>query len=147
MAEGSPQNLMHIYPPRLLENHKKIYTLIKPLKNKDFDKNPSEVQNIIEELQTLLNDSQPQNEEEALLKRQLSLHFNKDRKGFYNHLYAANLRFLVLWTNYAYISIYYGLNNKIHVRWVGTHYICEPYDKSKRKNIQDVADIPKETKL
>jgi hypothetical protein len=139
MAEGmEPQIQNHIYPQRLLENHKRIYLLLKPLKNKEFDRASPEMDEIIKELQVLLNDSQPRTDEEHLLRRQVSLHFNKDRKGYYNHLHVAKLRFLVLWTNYTYISIYFNLNNKIHIKWVGTHYECELYDRNKRTKIQEL---------
>ena len=117
-----------IFPQRLTNNYRTINVLLKSLKDAD----PLSVEKTAVDLESLLNNSMPQNAEEQTQRIQEFIHFHKDSEGYYQHLLESKLRFLVLWTDYKYITKHFRIRNIIHVRWNGTKYECQLYDQSKR---------------
>jgi hypothetical protein len=130
--ETSTTQFSRIFPQRLSENYKRINLLLRPVRVSSFNNDPDYMENVVLELEQLLNDSLPQTETETLQRVQESLHFHRDPSGYYQHLNDAKLRFLVLWTDYKTITNHFRVRNKIHIRWTGTHYECQIFDKTKR---------------
>jgi hypothetical protein len=131
-STGMTQRLPRIFPQRLSDNYKKVHALLKGVRTTSVDLESDEMRNVVEEFETLLNDSLPQNEAETLQRVQEYLHYHRDPVGYYQHLNDSKLRFLVLWTDYKAISNHFRVRNLIHVRWNGEHYECQVYDKTKR---------------
>ena len=124
--------LQKIFPQRLSENYKKIHSLLRPIRIPTFDKNSVQLDSVVGELEYLLNDSLPQSDNEQFQRIQECLHFHRDPVGYTQHINDAKLRFLVLWTDYKTITNHFRIRNIIHVRWTGTRYECQRFDKSKR---------------
>ena len=153
--EKSNTQWSKIFPQRLTDNYRKIQILLKPLRNdnkphharKDLthEQDPiaeqttahepqsqQDLQAIVTELENILNDCLPYDQHEQNQHTQEFLHFYKDSEGYYQHLMNSKLRFLVLWTDYKYITKHFRVRNIIHIRWNGTNYECQSFDKSKR---------------
>lgn len=126
------QSLQKIFPQRLSDNYKKIQSLLRPARIPTFDKESDQMDAIVSELEELLNDSLPNNDAEQFQRIQECLHFHRDPVGYYQHINDAKLRFLVLWTDYKAITNHFRIRNIIHVRWTGSQYECQRFDKSKR---------------
>jgi hypothetical protein len=122
-----------IFPQRLSDNYKKIINLLRPLRpsNKDST-DPQSIDEIVNDLEHLLNDSMPITEYEFKQRAQEHLHFHRDPAGYCQHLNDAKLRFLVLWTDYKAITNHFRIRNVIHIRWTGDRYECQIFDKTKR---------------
>lgn len=129
---------LRIFPQRLTDNHRSIQILLKSLKSNERNEentleDPSHnLRTIVAELETILNNSLPQNDHEQNQHMQEFLHFKKDPEGYYQHLLNSKLKFLVLWTDYKYITKHFRVRNFIHIRWNGSNYECQIFDKTKR---------------
>lgn len=130
--DAPAQPLQKIFPQRLSDNYKRIQTLLRPVRIPTFDKNSTQLDQAVSELESLLNDSLPQTETEQFQRIQECLHFHRDPVGYYQHINDAKLRFLVLWTDYKAITNHFRIRNIIHIRWTGKQYECQRFDKSKR---------------
>lgn len=125
----APTQWARIFPQRLTDNYKHIHTLLRPLKSGE---QTAQLENIVKDLEYYLNDCVPQTPEERTQRDQEFLHYHKDPHGYYQHLIASKLRFLVLWTDYKCITNHFRVRNIIHIRWTGEKYECLVFDKTKR---------------
>jgi hypothetical protein len=120
-----------IFPQRLSDNYKTFSNLVKGIKKTNMP-----INDIVEQLEFLLNDSMPQTEYEHQQHMQEQLHYHRDPTGYYEHLNNSKLRFLILWTDYKAITNHFRIRKLVHIRWTGTHYECQVYDTTKRVKAQ-----------
>lgn len=110
----SKENLI---PERLRNNYL-------TLKKQAWIENPSTAltREDLELFQEILNDSQPQNQNEAIAKEAIRYLFNKNRNEFYLFMRNNKTLSLIFWTDAGTILGHFKLNKRVYMKWDGEQY-------------------------
>jgi hypothetical protein len=114
------KTLRDFLPQRLRENYDTI---------RNLETVSTGVLNVaeIEQMQHLLNDAQPKNHEEELMRTTLQFLYRRNSAEFYKYLVKSRLYHLVLWTEAKRMSRHFRLNNLIYIHWNGNSYECSQH--------------------
>lgn len=129
-----PRRVRNVFPRRLEDNYKL-------LKNSDLIQQGDISDQSLDLLENCLNNSQPNHENynERNAKRIVYAMFNNDKQGFVEMLKGGKNEFLIFWTNAYAIVEFFGLIEKVYIRWCETHYRVERFER--RDNSELASDL------
>ena len=102
----------------------KVYDSYKAIRNSDLILNKTLDEKNIEELQTHLNSSQPQSDEENMTRSFIQYLYRKNPTNFCRFLVRSRLSHLILWTEAKCIVQHFGLRGVVYVKWNDQEYEC-----------------------
>ena len=101
-----------------------VYDSYKAIRNSDLILNKTLDEKNIEELQTHLNSSQPQSDEENMTRSLIQYLYRKNPTNFCRFLVRSRLSHLILWTEAKCIVQHFGLRGVVYVKWNDQEYEC-----------------------
>ena len=102
----------------------KVYDSYKAIRSSDLILNKTLDEKNIEELQTHLNSSQPQSDEENMTRSFIQYLYRKNPTNFCRFLVRSRLSHLILWTEAKCIVQHFGLRGVVYVKWNDQEYEC-----------------------
>jgi len=87
------------------------------------DPNLPLTQDDVDVLQQLLNESQPQNQNEVIAKEAIRYLFNKNRNEFYVFMRNNRTLSLIFWTDAGTILGHFKLNKRVFMKWQEDKYV------------------------
>ncbi len=118
VRNGEEKTLKDFLPQRLRENYNAIR------KTNDVMINGDNVDGSIAEIEHLINDAQPKDLNEEIMRTMVQYLYRRDPNEFYKFLIKSKLFHLVLWTESKKMSRHFRLNNIVYIRWNGIKYEC-----------------------
>lgn len=94
-----------------------VYDSYKAIRNSDLVLSKTLDEKNIEELQTHLNSSQPQSDEENMTRSLIQYLYRKNPTNFCRFLVRSRLSHLILWTEAKCIVQHFGLRGVVYVKW------------------------------
>lgn len=101
-----------------------VYDSYKAIRSSDLILSKTLDEKNIEELQTHLNSSQPQSDEENMTRSFIQYLYRKNPTNFCRFLVRSRLSHLILWTEAKCIVQHFGLRGVVYVKWNDHEYEC-----------------------
>jgi hypothetical protein len=101
-----------------------VYDSYKAIRSSDLILNKTLDEKNIEELQTHLNSSQPQSDEENMTRSFIQYLYRKNPTNFCRFLVRSRLSHLILWTEAKCIVQHFGLRGVVYIKWNDQEYEC-----------------------
>lgn len=101
-----------------------VYDSYKAIRSSDLILSKNLDEKNIEELQTHLNSSQPQSDEENMTRSLIQYLYRKNPTNFCRFLVRSRLSHLILWTEAKCIVQHFGLRGVVYVKWNDQEYEC-----------------------
>jgi len=101
-----------------------VYDSYKAIRNSDLILSKTLDEKNIEELQTHLNSSQPQSDDENMTRSLIQYLYRKNPTNFCRFLVRSRLSHLILWTEAKCIVQHFGLRGVVYVKWNDQEYEC-----------------------
>ena len=111
-----------------------VYDSYKAIRNSDLVLSKTLDEKNIEELQTHLNSSQPQSDEENMTRSLIQYLYRKNPTNFCRFLVRSRLSHLILWTEAKCIVQHFGLRGVVYVKW-NDHDHDHEYECSLHRNV------------
>ena len=116
----------------------RVYDSYKAIKSSDLILNKTLDEKNIKELQTHLNSSQPQSDDENMFRSFIQYLYRKNPTNFCRFLVRSRLSHLILWTEAKCIVQHFGLRGVIYVKWNDQEYECSLHRNVNRNTQGDM---------